>query len=224
MDADGQAAYMKEPYLNPLGYAKKGAEPQGFKDIDEDHPYAESIHALQSLGYADNDADALYGPEEDVTRAEFVRHLMIISGLKGSGAETFVFKDIADHPAAAYIHQAFELGLVKGANKDAFRPDRAITRQEAAVMVWRAFALQYPAELFQDVKLAGNTDEWAIPAVQMLVKLGIMGPEVIAAENGAFDYGSERVLNRQEEAAILYALLTLPTDAMVAELMQQQGN
>ncbi|MDQ6423370.1 serine hydrolase [Paenibacillus sp. LHD-117] len=219
--AEGSEVYMKEPYLNPFGYAKKGEQPEGYADIPANHPYAAAVHALQSLGYIANDAEAEFGPNEAVTRGEFVRHVMEISGLKGSVADEPAFKDLKGHPAAAYVQQAFELGLVKGANAGEFKPDRAITRQEAAVMIWRALAPQYPAELFESVKLEGDTDDWAIPAVKMITKLGIMGPEVKVAENGAFDYFSKKALNRQEEAAILHALLTLPTDAIVASLMQQ---
>lgn len=222
MAEDGQAAYMKEPYLNPLGYARKGVEPAGFADVPADHPYATAIYALQSLGYIPNDADAEFGPEEAVTRGEYVTRLMEASGLSGSTAAAPVFKDLEGHPSAPFVQQAYELGLVKGTSTEEFKPDRPITRQEAAVMIWRAYTAQYPAELFDTVALAGETDEWAVPAVKMIAGLGIMGPEVVIAEDGTIDYLSKKVLNRQEEAAILHALLTLPTDSIVAALMQQQ--
>ena len=50
-DERAGTVYMKEPYLNPLGYAKQGVKPQRFMDIGEDHPYAEYIYGLQSLGF-----------------------------------------------------------------------------------------------------------------------------------------------------------------------------
>ena len=223
LNDDGIATYMKEPYLNPLGYARKGVEPAGFADVPADHPYAEAIHALQSLGYLANDAKAAFGPEEAATRGGFVQALMEISGLSGSTSDEPAFKDLAGHPSAPFIQQAYEMGLVKGANTEEFRPDRPITRQEAAVMIWRALVLQYPAELFESVKLSGDTDEWAEPAVKMLVGLGLIGPEVKQNADGAFDFLSKATLKRQEEAFILHALLTSPTDAIVAGLMAQQA-
>lgn len=223
LNDDGIAAYMKEPYLNPLGYARKGAEPAGFSDIPADHPYAEAIYALQSLGYISNDATAKFGPQGTATRGGFVQGLMEISGLSGSSTAEPAFKDVDGHPSAPFIQQAYELGLVKGTSEDAFMPDRPVTRQEAAVMIWRALTLQYPAELFESVKLAGETDEWAEPAVKMLVGLGIIGPEVKQNEDGAIDFLSKATLKRQEEAFILHALLTAPTDLIVAELMAEQA-
>ena len=89
-------------------------------------------------------------------------------------------------------------------------------------MMWRAFQLQYPSELFKDVKLVGHTDAWAVPAVQMMVKLGIYGPEVKILEDGSADFRSRKPLIRQEQAALMYALITQPTDRIVAELMAAQ--
>ncbi len=225
LDAQGNAVYMKEPYLNPLGYHKKGAVAAGFADIAEDHPYAKAIHALQSLGYYENDASARFLPEQAVTRGEYVKHLMLVSGVKqpeNAAVET-AFEDLKGHDAAYYVMIAHTLGLVNGTSAAKFEPDRVITRQEAAVIVWRAYQAQYPAELFENVKLAEGTAEWAKPAVQMLAVLGIHGPEVIVSEDGTVDYLSRKSLNRQEEAAILYALLLTPTDSIVAAIMQQQA-
>lgn len=219
---DGKVVYMKEPYLNPYGYGVKGEEPAGFIDIAEDHPYSKPIYALQSMGYISNNANEQFNGEQPVTRAQFVQNLMEISGLKGSSTEKLIFSDLEGQPAAAFIQQAYELGMVKGATSGLFELNRMITRQEAAVMVWRALANQYPANLFEAVKLAGETDVWAQPAVKMIAKLGIYGPEVQVAEDGSINYFSKKALNRQEEAVILYSLLTLPIDVMVSKLMQQQ--
>ncbi|WKL00394.1 hypothetical protein Q0F98_25200 [Paenibacillus amylolyticus] len=41
-------------------------------------------------------------------------------------------------------------------------------------------------------------------------------------EDGSVDFLSRKPLIRQEEAAIMYALLTQPTDQIVAELMAAQ--
>lgn len=222
LNEDGEAVYLKEPYLNPLGYGKKGTEPNGFADVAEDHPYAEYIYMLQSLGYYPNDAEEKFQPERPVTRAEFVQHTLEASMMKGSESTDYAFTDLEGHPAAAFVQQAYELGMVLGDGKGKFKPDQPIKRQEAAVMLWRLYSLTYDPELFKDVKLTGHTDEWAVPAVQMMVALGIHGPEVQTGEDGAADYRSKQQLSRQEEAAVLFALLTQPTDQIVAGLQEQQ--
>jgi D-alanyl-D-alanine-carboxypeptidase/D-alanyl-D-alanine-endopeptidase len=217
-----EVLYFKEPYLNPLGYGMKHKAPTLFADIAKDHPYEKAIYTLKTLGHYSDNGDEKFNPEQSVTRGQFVKHLMEISGLKGSSTEELVFTDLEGHSAAAFVQQAYELGLVKGTTTNMFEPDRNITRQEAAVMMWRVFSQKYPAELFESVKLSGETDKWALPAVKMIVKLGIYGPEVQEPEKGVFNYASKKVLNRQEEAAILYSLLTRPLDVIVSGFMQQK--
>nr|WP_154892589.1 serine hydrolase [Paenibacillus xylanexedens] len=219
--ADG-TIYMKEPYLNPLGYEKKGEQPQGFRDVRPDSPYAEAIYGLQSLGHYDNDATEAFQPKSAVTRAEFIENVLKMSGLKPSQTTPPADSDWASHPAAGYIQLGYEAGMITGADSKQFKPNQVITRQEAMVMIWRSLQVQYPSELFQDVKLAGHADEWAVPAIQMMVKLGIHGPEVKVLEDGSVDVLARKPLIRQEEAAIMYQLFTQPTDKIVAELMAQQ--
>ncbi|MBT2286310.1 serine hydrolase [Paenibacillus polymyxa] len=220
-NADG-TIYMKEPYLNPMGYEKKGQKPMGFRDVRENSPYAEAIYAIQSLGYYENDANKSFQPKSAVTRAEFVENTLKLSGLKPSKTTPPAGTDWADHAAAGYIQLGYEMGMITGKDEQQFKPDQVIIRQEAMVMMWRILQLQYPSELFTDVKLAGHTDPWAVPAVQMMAKLGIHGPEVKVMEDGSVDFLSRKPLIRQEEAAIMYALLTQPTDQIVAELMAAQ--
>ncbi|MFB8372648.1 serine hydrolase [Paenibacillus taichungensis] len=220
-NADG-TIYMKEPYLNPMGYEKKGQKPQGFRDVQANSPYAEAIYGLQSLGYYTNDASEAFQPKNAVTRAEFIEDVLKMSGLKASKTTPPTDTDWATHPAAGYIQLGYESGMIAGADEKQFKPDQVITRQEAMVMIWRTLQLQYPNELFEDVKLAGQTDAWAVPAIQMMVKLGIHGPEVKVLEDGSVDFLSRKPLIRQEEAAIMYQLFTQPTDKIVADLMTKQ--
>lgn len=214
--------YMREPYLNPFGYAKKGQQAAGFRDVRENSPYAEAIYAIQSLGYYENDANKSFQPKTAVTRAEFIENTLKLSGLKPSKTTPPAGTDWADHAAAGYIQLGYELGMITGTDEQQFKPDQVIIRQEAMVMMWRIMQLQYPSELFNDVKLAGHTDPWAVPAVQMMAKLGIHGPEARVMEDGSIDLLSRKPLIRQEEAAIMYALITQPTDRIVAELMAAQ--
>lgn len=220
-NADG-TVYMKEPYLNPMGYEKKGEKAQGFRDVRPDSPYAEAIYGLQSLGHYENDKNAAFQPKNTVTRAEFIEDVLKMSGLSASKTAPPADSDWAAHPAAGYIQLGYETGMITGADSKQFKPDQAITRQEAMVMVWRSLQKQYPAELFEGIKLAGHTDEWAAPAIRMMVALGLHGPEVKVLEDGSVDVLPRKPLIRQEEAAIMYQLFTQPTDMIVSELMKQQ--
>lgn len=223
-EATGRA-YMKEPYLNPFGYAQQGVAPAGFADVGLDNVYAPYIYAMQSLGFYDNDGASLFGPEEAVTRAELVYWLLAISGLTDIQltGEELAFSDIEGHPLAAYIQFAHDqLGMVKGDGTGRFHPDRLATRQEAAAMIWNVYQLQYPADVFTGVELAGETDVWAVDAVKMMAILGLYGPELTMTETGAVDFHSKQPLTRQEAAALYHQLMLQPVDLIVAQLMQQQ--
>mgnify|MGYP001167488749 CR=1 FL=1 len=222
IDDRSGSVYMKDPYLNPLGYARKGKTPAGYTDIGETDPFAPFILGLQSLGYFPNKEGEAFHPEQSVTRAELVYYLLAISGLEGTDAEPYAFPDIEGHRLAPYVQTAYQLGMVSGDGTGRFDPDRAATRQEAAVIIWNVYRQLYPDHLFADTKLEGETDEWAIPAVKMIVALGLHGPEVTQTEDGAVDFRSKAPINRQEMAALLYRLLLQPVDKMVAEKMMKQ--
>ncbi|WP_246187979.1 beta-lactamase family protein [Paenibacillus tengchongensis] len=220
-DSSGQITYFKEPYLNPYGYGQKGPEGAGYADVTPGHPYATPVMMLQSLGYLPNDASLYFQPEAGITRAEYVRLMLESSGVKESKTEKLAFPDLQGHPAAGYVQMAVELGMVQGTQGGEFQPDRVISRQEAAVMLWRLLSPQYPDELFRDVKLAGKTDKWAVPAVKMSVAFGLYGPDIQADADGAVDFKSREALSKKENAAILYALFTHPMDQIVAGLTEK---
>jgi len=220
-EGEGGTVYMSEPYLNPLGYARKGDAPVGYADVDADGAYAPYILALQSLGHYPNEPGQRFGPERPVTRAELVYDLLRISGLDGSKAETYAFADVAGHPLAPYVQAAYEMGMVAGDGLGHFAPDRPATRQEAAVMIWNVYRRMFPDDLFADVRLAGGTAPWAEAAVRMMAGLGLHGPEVARTEDGAVDFHSAAPLTREEEAALMYQLLFQPINQIVAQLMAQ---
>jgi len=221
LDADGKVTYMNDPYLNPMGYARRADDPVGFKDVPETHPFAKYILSLQSLNVYPNEPGLAFEPEQPVTRAELVRKLLEISRLPGSAAKEYGFSDIDGHPDAAYIQAALELGMIRGDGKGRFEPDRAATRQEAAVMIWNVYRMLFPDELFQDVELAGSTAEWAVPAVRMMVALGLHGPEVQFDAEGKADFRSLEPLRQQEAAALYYQLLLQPVNQIAAQRSAQ---
>jgi len=221
LDASGNALYMKEPYLNPFGYAKKGDAAAGYADIAADHPYARVIHGLQSIGYYENKGNQNFYPEQAVTRSEFVKNALSLFTVPASNTEPAAFTDLAGHPNAGYVQAAFEIGLVQGNGKGSFKPDQAITRQEAAAILWRMLVGQYEPEAFQSIKLAPGTAEWAADAVRTLIAFQVHGPEVQVKEDGTIDFLSGKTLNRAEEAAILFALNFSPVDQIYAALLQQ---
>ncbi|GGG05796.1 hypothetical protein GCM10010912_58080 [Paenibacillus albidus] len=180
---------------------------RGFIDVAADHPYAEYIRGLQSVDFYENDAVLSFQPERLVTRGEFIRDFFALFGIPGSN-NPVMFQDAVNHPHGKYIQLAAEAGIVLGDGKGMYHPDRPITRQEAALIVWgHVSSPQYPESLHTEVKLSGNTDELAIPAVKLMAAIGYYGPQAKFLADGSIDFQSQEPLSHQEEAAILYKIL-----------------
>lgn len=212
-DEDGQPLAFKERedgsilylfYNNPVSWAEKMAEADGFIDVPDHHPYAPYIRELAQLEIIRPEPDGSFGPEIPMTRAQFASQIVTALGLEPSKVPV-MFADAAQHPKAALLQTALESGIVQGTAPGIFEPDKPVTRQEAAVMLWnlmKTFGTQ-PGEAI----LADETDEWAREAVQGLVANRMFGPEVIVSANGSVQFRSKDVLLRQEAAALLYFML-----------------
>lgn len=203
-DADGNIADLK--YLNLFSYAiKLGEVRQSYPDVAADHPYALPIFALQSLGLLEDDPAQPFGPQRLVTRGAFVQAFNAIWGIQPS-ANPSLFSDTDASPYRGDIQAAAESGLLTGTSDGLFEPDRPIRREEAAIIAFRLLAgngIRVPDDT---IALAPGTAKWAHEAVSSVVSWKLHGPEVTES-NGRFDYGSQRALNKQEMAALLFAML-----------------
>ena len=72
---------------------------------------------------------------------------------------------------------AYAIGLVQGDGTGAFRPEDTVTRQEAAVMLVRVYAIcggSFPAAEALNFQDAGEIPEWAVSSVAALAEWGIV--------------------------------------------------
>ena len=210
--SDGMVSYVKES-LSPNSYATKIKESGSFPDVGERHPYARYIHTLQYLGFLERDIEKPFEPERSVTRAEYIHTLIKIMDIKISENQV-EFQDTLGHPYEKEIQTAKEMGFVTGNSEGFFEPNRPITREEAAVIIWRSFAGEYSGidvkEVIKKVRIFGDTSKWAVSAVKMMVALGIHGPEVYSTADGSVNFNSKRAMTRAEEAAHHFMMLTKP--------------
>ena len=166
-----------------------------FKDVLS-HWAKDSINSLAEkniiLGYD----DGTFRPENNVTRAEFVKIMMCILGENTNG--TAEFSDVPEtHWCRNYISSASVIGLVMG-NGDMFMPDNAISREDAAVILCRAFELKKISENSdKEVNYSDYADiaDYAKDKVEFLSKMGIFG-----GNDGLFSPKGN--LTRAEAAAI----------------------
>ncbi|MEK3929717.1 MULTISPECIES: serine hydrolase [Bacillus] len=192
-------------HWNSGSSAVKLSEPERFKDIDENHPYAKFINPLHQYEVLQANKEGNFTPESSLTRAEFAYWLSQIAYFTPPSKKEPVFSDVKNHPYAPHIQKLYEIGILYEKEGEQFHPDRAITRQEAAWITWQY--LKMLGAPSADATLKGETDEWAIESVKNIVGHRLVGPEVIYNEDGSADYLSKQSMKRQEAAALLFYVL-----------------
>jgi CubicO group peptidase (beta-lactamase class C family) len=203
-DANGNIIYMK--YSNLYSYAAKIPEdPAVFPDVSADHPYASYILSLKSLGYLTDELSQPFQPLQTVSRGAFIHSFNAIWSIPESSNPP-LFKDIENSPYRKDIQAALEAGMLNGTGNGLFEPDRPILREEAAAIVFRLLTVTGIRMPNSTAVLAPGTSEWAVDAVSSAVIWKLHGPEVTELA-GIFDYGSQRALNKQELAALLFTML-----------------
>nr|WP_259347370.1 beta-lactamase family protein [Bacillus sp. ME78] len=192
-------------HWNSGSSAVKLSEPERFKDVDENHPYAKFINPLHQYEVLQANKEGNFTPESSLTRAEFAYWLSQIAYFTPPSKKEPVFSDVKNHPYAPHIQKLYEIGILYEKEGEQFHPDRAITRQEAAWITWQY--LKMLGAPSADATLKGETDDWAIESVKNIVGHRLVGPEVIYNEDGSADYLSKQSMKRQEATALLFYVL-----------------
>lgn len=175
-----------------------------FSDVSESNWASPAIKSLAAKQIVNGTTETEFTPNRSVSRAEFAALLTRALGLRSTGSNPFndVKKDAwyADAVAAVY-----EAGIVTGRDPQTFEPAKTITRQEAAVMLMRAYAFQSGN---RDVPAAGaafsdqaKISAWAQDAVSQANALGLLKGK------GANVFMPQASLTRAEAAQIVYTLM-----------------
>lgn len=142
-----------------------------YTDISADHWAKSYIDNLSGKKYVSGYEDGTYKPDNYVTRAEFAKILTNIFGvIDKSGVE---LSDVADSAwYADTMKIAAKAGFVTGYSDGTVKPEANITRQEAAVMVYRAWGLTPEGELnFTD---KNEIADWASNQVATLAAKNVL--------------------------------------------------
>ncbi len=113
-----------------------------FPDVAEDHANIEAIETLAEMGIINGYPDGTFGTEGLITRAEFVKMLMVLNGSQNVnvGNVTTGFPDVdgngetSAHWAISYIKTAIDLGIINGYPDGTFNPDGKVKYEEAIKM------------------------------------------------------------------------------------------
>lgn len=177
-----------------------------YTDVPADHWAAHVIKALSAKHIVDGMTDTTFGPNNQVTRAQFAA--MLVRALDQNAAGQQPFSDVA--PGAWYassVATAFNLGLISGRDELHFAPEALITREEMAAMIVRAHQVKHaglqPAVSNTAVSFGDENEmsDWAKEAIQTAASLGLIQGQ------DQDKFAPQGVTTRAESAQVIYNLL-----------------
>jgi len=183
--------------------------PIEFSDV-VNHWAKDAVNDLGSRMVIDGKGDGSFGPESDITRAEFVAILVRGLGLKPEN-EASPFKDVkASDWYNGAISTAYSYQLINGLKDGSFHPNAKITREEAMVITAKAMTITgLKAKLsaqsidkilspFADAKKASS---WALSGIADIIQSGI-----VTGKSGT-KLAPKDYITRAEVASIVKRLL-----------------
>ena len=158
-----------------VGYTALSAK---FTDIST-HWAKESIDYVVVRGLLSGTSETTFTPDSTVTRELLVTALGRLANVDTKAYPTSSFADVkADSAFRSYIEWAYKKGIIQGTENGKFEPERAVTREEIAVIFANyAKAIGYTlpvtrtATIYADASSIGSTYKTAVTAMQ---QAGIM--------------------------------------------------
>lgn len=218
---NGEFTRMKNSIFNPeTGSVEFSANATGkyavayvdvfFKDLNGVEWALEKIYALAARGIVQGVGGERFNPGATVTRAEFVQMLLNTLDVTDAMDATLssTFNDVSEEEWYAHaVAYAQKLGIVTGRSDGTFGAKDPISRQEMAVMVYRAIQYMKIRTLGSE-SAAAFKDHYAISdyakeAVEAIQKAGIV--------NGFPDgfYKPQGLVTRSQAATVVYQLFDL---------------
>jgi len=133
-----------------------------------------SISSLAACGVVNGFPDGSYGPDQAVTRAQFVN--MLASAMQWPVPESLpTFKDQVPDWALPAVVAAVSRGVISGYPDGTFMPNARVSRSEMAVMIDRALSLTGADEaLSYAYSDQGNIPDYAKDAVARVSSAGLL--------------------------------------------------
>ncbi len=139
------------------GYRQGEKNMRVLTDIEGHWAEEEIIQAVE-MDLINGYPDQTFRPNENITRAEFIKTLIVAFGMDVSSTPSVFIDD--DNWAEGYIQAAIEKGIINPSEypENQFEPNRKITRREIAVMAVRVLGMEEEA-MAAGLKLADGLEQ-----------------------------------------------------------------
>ena len=148
-----------------------------FSDVSSENKYYYSTTILSAFGIINGYEDGTFGPDKDVTRAEFATMLMramASAGIGSTDAAGTPFTDISGHWGISDIRTAYDLGIINGMTPTTFEPNSNVTYEQAFKMVVCALNYGGQSEAIYNSMVATNPSiPWYYGYMQTARTLGL---------------------------------------------------
>ena len=154
-------------------YTLKAVVAEQFSDVDTSDWYYNNVMRAVELGILSGYSDGTFKPMNNITRRDFAIMLAQSLGHDNDEEATSPFKDVADTDyGVSSIAYLYENEITVGDSNGNFNPDANITRQEAAIMLVKAFeATGTSSDLYAD---DAQIASWAKSFVYTAKAAGLM--------------------------------------------------
>ena len=180
--------------------------------------YLEEYHLIPNELFANYTAP--------IRRDEFTAVLMGIYNEACQNYNTFAnepnkFADATSNRYETDIKKANIMGIINGTSDTTFNPDRNITREDTATLIYRFIKLMFPQESAASVKVINDRDQiagYALSSVEFCMNNGIMNG------TGNDTFSPKGLLTRQEAMVLMYnicmqyKIVELGRESAIAEL------
>ncbi|GMK41731.1 hypothetical protein PCCS19_47880 [Paenibacillus sp. CCS19] len=202
-----------EPEDNTDQGGEQPAQTPAFEDLSTVPWATDAINRLAALGIINGATETTFDPKSPVKRAQLVLMLVRALDLEPVTSGGAVFKDVpASRSDAGAIAAAVQAGLIQGSNNN-FRPNDAMTREEAIVVLMRAYrfaaeALGIDASAIESDGTASFRDhdqlsKWAADDVMAAANLGLVQGDLTGS------FRPQGKITRAETAVIIDRMMTL---------------
>ena len=187
------------------GESVKNSEPEttvmSFVDMTDYDWAKDAVESLASKGIVNGKKDYFFFPGDNVSRAEFVK--MTVGAFGITGVTDINFDDVSsDDWSYPYISAAAANNIILGIDEKTFGKDMTITRQDMAVILFRAVEKKLGGESTSNVKTEirdyDKIADYAKTAVKNMSGFGI----IKGMEDGRFL--PDVYANRAEAAVMIY--------------------
>ena len=177
------------------------SEKIAFNDLDDADWAAEAIMELVEMGIVSGRDSNTFAPNENITRAEFVK-LIIMAFYDLDSTATADYTDTsADDWFYPYVATAGKLRVANGTGDGSFGANEKITRQDMAVMVYRVMvsqSLSLPSVNedgeFADINQVSDYAREAVSAMQAYGIINGVGDGVFAPELSATRAAAAKII------------------------------